>query len=345
VIRWGNPFFLYALILVPILALFQIYNAHRSRRLRERFASSAMIEQIAPELSTGRQRFKDFLVLAALSLLLIALADPQVGTRMEEVKREGIDLVIALDVSNSMMATDIAPSRLEKAKHEVQTLLDMLQGDRVALVAFAGKAVVECPLTLDYGAAEIFLDVMDPDLISQPGTSLGAAIQTSLKTFSEESRVGKAILLITDGEDHEEQVDAAIKSAKEQGVIIYAVGIGSPQGTPIPMGDRGGDFRRDRQGNVVVTQLDEAALKKIAAQTGGVYQRCSAGEDELKEIFAAISGLEKGELGMKKFTQYEHRYQLFLFLTWVALVLEFLMSDRRMKLPKFMRALAEDRGK
>lgn len=344
-IRWGNPFFLYALILTPLLVLFQIYHARRSRRYREKFASSAMIAQIAPELSVGRQRFKDYLMLAALLLILIALADPQVGTRMEEVKREGIDLVIAVDVSNSMLAKDIAPSRLEKAKHEVRTLLDMLEGDRVALVAFAGKAVVECPLTLDYGATEIFLDVMDPDLISQPGTSLGAAIQTSLKAFGEESRAGRAILLITDGEDHEAQVDAAVKAAKEKGIIIHAVGIGSPQGTPIPVGDQGGDFKKDRQGNVVVTQLDEATLQQIASETGGVYQRCSAGEDELKEVFAAISGLEKGELGMKKFTQYEHRYQLFLFLALLLLVLEFLLTDRRMKLPKFLSVLSDERGK
>jgi Ca-activated chloride channel family protein len=284
-------------------------------------------------------------LLIALCLLLIALADPQVGTRLEEVKREGIDLVIALDVSNSMLAKDVAPSRLDKAKHEVRTLFDMLQGDRVALVAFSGKAVPECPLTLDYGAAEIFLDVMEPGLISQPGTSLGAAIKTSLAVLDEESKAGKAILLITDGEDHEERVEGAIKEAREKGVIVHAVGIGSPQGVPIPVSERGGDFRKDRQGNVVVTKLDETALQNIASQTGGVYQRCSAGEDELKEIFAAISGLEKGELGMKRFTQYEHRYQPFLFLALLLVALEFLLSDRKVRLPKFLSALSAERGK
>lgn len=343
-IRWGHPFLLYALILAPILALFQAWSARRSRRLRDQFASATLLGFIAPNLSFGRQRIKEFLLVVALFLWLIALADPQVGTKLEEVKREGIDLVIALDVSSSMLAKDIAPSRLEKAKHEVRTLLDLLQGDRVALVAFAGKAVIECPLTLDYGAAEIFLEVMDPGLISQPGTSLGAAIRTSLQAFGEESRAGKAILLITDGENHDEQVDAEIKSAREKGVIIHAVGVGSPQGVPIPLGDRGGDFKKDRQGNVVVTKLDETTLQNIASETGGLYQRCSAGEDELKEVFSAISGLEKGELGMKKFTQYEHRYQPILFLAFLALAVEFVMSDRRMRLPRFLRMFEAGRS-
>ena len=180
--------------------------------------------------------------MAALTLILIALADPQVGTRMETVKREGIDLVVALDVSNSMLAKDVAPSRLEKAKHEMRTLLNMLQGDRVALVAFAGKAVVECPMTMDYGAAEIFLDVLEPNIISRPGTSLAAAIRTSLSAFGEDSHAGKAIVLITDGENHDNDVMTAAKEAKEKGVIIHTVGIGSSQGVPIPVGEREGDF-------------------------------------------------------------------------------------------------------
>jgi len=342
-IRWGHPIFLYLLVLVPVLGFFLYWTkARQGKRLRETFASAALLTQIAPHLSVTRQRAKDALLIAALALMLIALADPQVGTRLEEVKREGIDLVIAVDVSNSMLAQDIAPSRLEKAKHEVRTLLDMLQGDRVALVAFSGKAVVECPLTMDYGAAEIFLDILEPNLITSPGTSLGSAIKTSLTAFGEDGHAGKALVLITDGENHDDEALSAAKQAKEMGVIIHTVGIGSPQGVPIPLGEREGDFRKDRQGNVVVTKLDEATLQSLAAETGGVYQRCSAGEDELKAIFAAISGLQKGELGAKRFTQYEHRYQPILLLALLVLAGEFLLSDRKMRLPKWLRIFAAE---
>ncbi|MCX6640989.1 MAG: VWA domain-containing protein [bacterium] len=345
-IRWGYPQFFYLLLLLPILGVFLfIIKRRKNRQLRDAFASSTLLAMIAPGISFTRQSLKDVLLLVALLFMIIALADPQVGTRIEQIKREGIDLVIAVDVSYSMLAKDIAPSRLEKAKHEIRSLLDRLQGDRVALVAFSGKAIVECPLTLDYGAAEIFLDVIDPTLISMPGTSLAAAIRTSLKAFAEDSPASKAMVLITDGEDHEQQVDEAIKEAKAKGVIIHAVGIGSVQGVPIPAGDLGGDFKKDRQGNVVVTKLDEAILQQIVSETGGVYQRCSSSEDELKAITNAIAGLEKGELGSKQFTQYEHRYQPFLVAALILLVLEFLTSDRRRRLPRFLRILFAEEQK
>jgi Ca-activated chloride channel family protein len=224
----------------------------------------------------------------------------------------------------------------------MRTLLDMLQGDRVALVAFAGKAVVECPMTMDYGATEIFLDVLEPNIITYPGTSLAAAIRTSLNAFGEDSHAGKAIVLITDGENHDNEAEAAAKDAKEKGVVIHTVGIGSPQGVPIPIGEGEGDFKKDRQGNVVVTKLDESALQDIASQTGGVYQRCSAGEDELKAIFGAISGLQKGELSSKRFTQYEHRYQPILLLALLLLAAEFVLSDKKMRLPKWLRIFAAE---
>lgn len=343
-IRWGNEPVLYLLFLLPVLAVFlqQIKWKHGRRQLED-FTSSSLLALIAPNLSFTRKRLKDFLALLALGLVIIAWADPQVGTRMEEVKREGIDLVVAMDVSTSMLAKDIAPSRLEKAKHEMRGLLDRLQGDRVALVAFSGKAVIECPLTLDYGAAEIFLDVLEPGLVSLPGTSLAAAIRTSLKAFqSGASQAGKAIILITDGEDHQQQVMDAAREAKEQGVVIHAVGIGSPQGVPIPLGDSGGDYKKDDQGNVVVTRLDEATLREIAAETGGVYQRCSTSEDELDAIIGAISGLQRGELGSRQFTQYEHRYQILLILALAILMLEYLLSDRRMRLPRFLKVFASE---
>jgi len=343
VIRWGNIFFLYLLLFLPLLGVLLFYiKGKKGRERLSDFTSSALLKSLAPDISFRKKRFKDFLLIAAVTFLIIAVADPQVGTRIEEVKREGIDLVIAVDVSISMLAQDIAPSRLEKAKHEISNLLDRLEGDRVALVAFAGKAVVECPLTMDYGAAEIFLRVLEPGLVSMRGTSIAAAIKTSMSAFQEGSQAGKAIVLITDGEDHQEEVMEAAGEAKEMGITIHAVGIGSPQGVPIPTGELGGEFKKDKKGNVIVTRLDEALLQEIANLTGGEYQRCSSGGDEIDAIIRAVAGLEKGELGSKEFTQYEHRYQPFIVLALLALLLEFLLSDRRMRLPRYLRILSSE---
>lgn len=342
-IRWGNALYLYLLLLVPVLVFLLFYIKNRGARQQlEQFASSSLLIVVAPNLSFGRKRFKDFLLILAATSTILALADPQIGTRIEEVKREGIDLVVAVDISTSMLAQDIAPSRLEKAKHEMSGLLDRLDGDRVALVAFAGRAVIECPLTMDYGACEIFLDILEPGIVSMPGTSISQAIKTSLKAFQEESPAGKAIVLITDGEDHQEQVMDVVEQAKESGVVIHAVGIGSIQGVPIPVGDAGGEFKKDKNGNVIVTSLGEELLMQIAAETGGVYQRCSTGGDELDTIVTAVSGLEKGELGSREFTQYEHRYQIFVILAIIALALEYLISDRKMRLPRMLKVFSTE---
>ncbi len=342
-IRWGNIHFLYFLLLIPLLVYLLYYiKGKKGRQKLERFVSSSLLATIAPNLSFARKRFKDFLLLLAVFSIIIAFADPQIGTRIEEIKREGIDLVVAIDVSSSMLAQDIAPSRLAKAKHEMSGLLDRLEGDRVALVAFSGQAVIECPLTMDYGAAEIFLDVLEPGLVSKPGTSISAAIRASLRAFQKESQAGKAIVLITDGEDHQEQVMEAVQEAVEMGVVIHTVGIGSPQGVPIPTGELGGEFKKDKKGNVIVTRLDESLLQEIAKQTGGVYQRCTSSGDEMDAIVGAVAGLEKGELGSKEFTQYEHRYQIFLIIALLALTLEFILSDRRAKMPRYLRIFSTE---
>jgi len=342
-IRWGNIEMLYLLLLVPLMGIFLHYRkGKRGKQELANFTSDKLLLTIAPGLSFGRKKFKDFLLLSALTLTLIAAADPQIGTRIEEVKREGIDLVVAVDVSYSMLAQDIVPSRLAKAKHEMKSLLNRLKGDRVALVAFAGQAVIECPLTMDYGAAELFLDVLNPGLVSKAGTSLAAAIKVGLQAFQKESQAGKAMILITDGEDHEAAVMDAVEEAKKMGVTIHAVGIGSVQGVPIPVSEQGGEYKKDRKGNVIVTRLDEELLQKITTETGGIYQRCSSSGDDLSAILNAVAGLEKGELGSHEFTQYEHRYQIFVALALLALVLEYLISDRRRKLPGFLKFLSSE---
>jgi len=248
------------------------------------------------------------------------------------VKREGQDIMIALDLSLSMMAEDIKPNRLEKAKHEIGSLIEKLQGDRIGLIGFAGKAFIQCPLTLDYGAAKMFLDIMEPDLIPVPGTGLGEAIKKALESYVEKERKYKVLILITDGEDHLGEPLKVAKIAGQEGVVIYTVGVGSLQPEPIPMYDeRGNDLglKRDRNGEVVMTKLDELTLEKIALETGGKYYRATAGEVELDKIYDHISQMEKKSLASKQFTQFEERFQELLGLVLFLLILEVMIPERR----------------
>lgn len=264
--------------------------------------------------------------------LLFSLARPQLGTKLTLMKREGVDIVIALDCSFSMLAEDFKPNRLEKAKQEVKGLIARMQGDRVGLVAFAGVAFVQCPLTIDYSAAQMFLEIMDINLIPQPGTAIGDAIRTSIKAFNQKERKYKVLILLTDGEDHDSDPLKAAEEAAQEGIRIYAIGIGSTQGEPIPLRNEREDvtgYKKDEEGSVVVSKLDEITLQKIALTTGGKYYHATSGEMELDKIYDDISKMEKKELEGKLTVQYEDRYQYFLFISVLLLVAEFLLSERR----------------
>ncbi|MDZ7265076.1 MAG: VWA domain-containing protein, partial [candidate division KSB1 bacterium] len=235
-------------------------------------------------------------------------------------------------VSLSMQAEDIKPNRLEKAKHMVSNLIDLFQGDRVGLIAFAGVPFVQCPLTLDYGAAKMFLEIMDTNLIPQPGTAIGAAIMKAMETFDQRERKHKVLILITDGEDHEGEPLKAAELAEKDGVVIHTVGIGSVQGVPIPLYNESGrnvGFKKDRDDQVVTSKLDEITLEKIALQTGGKYYRASGSESELKKLYEEISKMEKKELASLKFSQYEDRFQYLLIISLVLLVAEVFIPERR----------------
>jgi Ca-activated chloride channel family protein len=250
------------------------------------------------------------------------------------VRRKGLDLVIALDTSYSMNAEDVAPSRLEKAKREIRSLIARLKGDRVGLVAFAGTAVLYCPLTLDYGAANLFLDLLDTGVIPEPGTALAPAIETATSAFSATERKYKVLVLFTDGEDLQGDLPAAVEKARDGGVIIYTVGIGTPEGKPIPVRDEKGDiveYRKDSGGQIVVSRLDERSLAQIAVSAGGRYFRASASENELDAIYDEISKQEKKELESRLFQNFEDRYQYPLALAIAFLVAELWMSERRIR--------------
>lgn len=332
VLRFENPQLLYLLWGVPLLLTFFIWAVKYKKTLLKRFGNLEIIEKLMHNYSSGRRNLKIILLLLSYAFFCVALANPQIGTKLEEVTREGVDVIVALDVSQSMLAEDIKPNRLEKAKHEVGKLIDILEGDRIGLVAFAGIPHVQCPLTLDYSAAKLFLTIIDTDIIPQPGTAIGAALKTSIKAFNTEERKYKVLILITDGEDHETDPLEAAKEAEQQGVIIYTVGIGSPQGVPIPQYDSYGNqsgFKKDRQGNVITTKLDVVTLQKIAYQTGGKYFLASTGEGELQEIYNEISALEERELVSRQFSQYEDRFQIFLLIGLILLCIEVIIPERK----------------
>lgn len=331
-IKFGNPIALYFLILIPAGIVFFVLVFKWKTRALSRFGNLELVRKLSSNVSRGRQITKVALYLLALLFLIVALARPQIGTRLEEVKREGIDLLIAVDVSLSMLAQDVPPSRLEKAKHEIGSLLKKLRGDRVGIIAFAGDAFLQCPLTLDYGAARLFLDALEPGIIPDPGTSIDRALEVAFESFSSAERKYKVLVLITDGENHGKELDPLIDEADRQGIVVYTVGIGSPEGVPIPVYDERGiqtGFKKDRSGKVVTTRLDELTLEKIAMKTGGKYYRATGAEQELDRIYDDIAKMEKKELGSVRFTQYEDRFQYFLAVAVLLLIFEMAIPERR----------------
>jgi Ca-activated chloride channel family protein len=331
--RVADIHYLYVLLaVIPLLLIFFWLVLRMKSRALKRFGNLDLIKKLSLSFSPKKQRWKIVLLLLAVSFLLFSLARPQLGTELTLMKREGVDIVIALDCSHSMLAQDFKPSRLEKAKQEMKGLIARMRGDRVGLVAFAGVAFIQCPLTLDYSAAGMFLDIMDENLIPQPGTAVGDAIRTSTEAFNQKERKYKVLILLTDGEDHGSEPLEAAEEAAAEGIVIYTIGIGSVQGEPVPVLNKRGmvtGYKKDREGSVVVSKLDETTLQKIALTTGGKYYHATSGEMELEKIYSEISKMEKKELEGKLMTQYEDRYQIFLFLAVVCLTIEFLLSERR----------------
>jgi Ca-activated chloride channel family protein len=280
--------------------------------------------------SRPRQVVKAILVLLGTSCLVLALVQPQFGTKLEMVSRRGVDVIVALDVSRSMLAQDLKPNRLERARFEVTSFIDRLEGDRVGLVAFAGQSLVLCPLTLDYGAAKLFLDAADTDAVPYQGTAIAEAIRAAGRAFGSQDRKYKALVLITDGEDHAGRVLEAARQAGDEGVRIFAVGVGTPDGELIPIGQEGqGDFLKDQGGNVVKSRLDEGALREIARITDGGYVRSGGGRVGLEEVYAQVDAMEKRDLGSRRYTQFVDRYQWPLGLALALFLVEGFLSDRR----------------
>ncbi len=330
--RFAQPENFLLLLLVAVVAVFLFWAIARKKKLISRFGDLPLILKNAPYISFTRQRTKAILLIVGLVLIVVALARLQFGTHLELLKREGIDLIVALDVSNSMLARDMKPTRLEKAKQEIESIIDRLKGDRIGLVIFAGEAFIQCPLTLDYASAKFLLRAADNTSVSIQGTSLSAAIEEATKAFNQKEKKYKVLILLTDGEDQTGGAVDMAKEARKEGVKIYTVGIGSPAGEPIPVYDRKGKqigFKKDSNGEMILTKLDEVTLQKIALETGGKYYHASAGEIELDRIFDDITKLEKKELEGRLVTRYDDRFQWPLLLALFLIVGEFFLPERK----------------
>jgi Ca-activated chloride channel homolog len=329
--EWRAPYLLWVLAAVPAAAGFFVWALRRRRQALQRFAEARLVPALAPDRDERRQRWRAGMLLAAVGLLAVAVAGPKWGFQWEEVRREGVDIVVALDTSRSMLAEDVKPNRLERAKLAVEDLVKQLRGDRIGLVAFAGAAFVQCPLTLDYDAFAESLRAVDVGIIPKGGTALGEAITSGIEAFEGHQGKNEAFILITDGEDHEGRIDDAAKQANEKGIKIYTVGIGTPDGELIPLTVNGQQtFLKDRKGQVVKSRLDDEALKTIATTTGGAYVHGTGADLGLDEIYDGyISKMEKRELKSTMERRFEDRYQLPLLLAMVLLAVEPLVGDRR----------------
>jgi Ca-activated chloride channel family protein len=329
-IYFKNPEHFHFFWLVPLLAVFLWAASRRRKKLLERFGLPELIDRLSSKTFAGVGFARRVLVLAALAFLVFAAARPQYGKKPVILKREGRDIVFLLDTSLSMLAEDIKPNRLARARFEITSLLDRLEGDRVALVPFAGDANVLCPLTTDYDALGLFLDGVDTDIISLPGTDISRALKTGGEVFDSQQAKYKVIVLITDGEQLEGDALEVANSLKEQGVRLYAIGIGSTDGVPIPIKAGGGvEHKRDEKNQVVISRLGEPLLIELAQTGGGEYYRAGREAIELERIFEDIKKLEKRELEAKDFTLYHDRYQWPLAVALVLLVVEAMLWDCR----------------
>ncbi|MEK6645173.1 MAG: VWA domain-containing protein [Candidatus Firestonebacteria bacterium] len=332
--HFDNSYYLFLLFLVPGLILFFIATFKVKQNILKNFGELALLSKLIDPIIKKRQITKTILLIISITLLILVLAGPQFGSKLVEIKRHGVDILIAVDCSTSMLAEDIKPNRMEKVVSELSGVIEKLQGDRIGIIAFAGVPFVQCPLTLDYSAAKMILQLINTNLIPYPGTAIGEAIRTAIKSFSQKERKYKVLILLTDGEDHNTNPLGAADDARKEGIQIYTIGFGNPQGEPIPIRDETGTvtgYKKDKKGEVIMSKLDETTLQKIALQTGGKYYRASDGEIEVDRIYEDISKMEKKQLTSKTYSKYEDRFQWILFPALLLLIFEFIFPERKMK--------------
>ncbi|MBQ9586895.1 MAG: VWA domain-containing protein [Bacteroidales bacterium] len=338
-----HPRILWLLLVVPLMIIVFIARQRRQRHQMEEFATNPMLHRLQPDVSRRRPIIKLALLCVGVAMLIVAWANPRMGSSVAEGEQSGIDMAVCIDVSNSMLAQDMKPNRMARSKQVVQNLMSQLGGDRISLVVFAGRAFIEMPLTNDYSATKMFLDQIGTDLISEQGTAIGDAIEKGMATlgYTENSDDGepewepnksRAIVIISDGENHEDDAIDAAKEAAKEGIMVCTIGIGSPQGSQIPIEDRSGkiiDWRKDSEGNVVTTHLNEEMLRDIAKAGNGIYAHAGNGNAAVEEVVKQLSTLESQKFGASQYTAYKSQYQYPLAVALLCLLLEVFIFERR----------------
>ncbi len=328
--KFEHTIYFYAFALVPVFLMLVLwYFVSRSKKLKK-IGEPDLVKQLLPYSSNRKRIIKASLFTAGFSSLVIALCNLQTGSKLAEVKREGADIIVCIDVSNSMLAQDLSPNRLIRAKYALEKMIDLLEGDRLGLVIFAGEAYVQLPITTDYGAAKMFLESIDPGMVPIQGTNISDAIKKASESFSSDEGKNRAIILITDGDNHETEAIEAAEEAAKKGIMINTIGIGSLNGVPIPLIENGvvKGYRKDREGQTVITKLDAELLKSIAAKANGVFVHASQADLGLEAVLDKINELEKASIESKMYTDYEDQFQWFLGLALIFFFVEFLISDR-----------------
>ena len=326
--RFEEPAYLYLLLLLPVLALLYWYSNYRRRRAIRKFGDPELMAMLMPDVSKYRPDVKFGIIWLVVALFSLLLARPQVGSKLETVKRQGVEVMIALDISNSMLAQDVQPSRLAKAKRLVAQLVDKMENDKVGMIVFAGDAFTQLPITSDYISAKMFLESIDPSLISKQGTAIGAAINLATRSFTPQEGVGRAVIVITDGENHEGGAVEAATEAAKKGIQVNVLGVGLPDGAPIPM-EGTNDYRKDREGNVIVTRLNEAMCQEIAKAGNGLYVRVDNTNNAQKAIGQEINKMAKADVEIQVYTEFNEQFQAVAWFILILLLVEMLILERK----------------
>jgi len=333
--RFANPYFLYLLLVVPFLVGLFLYSRLVQKQRLEAFGNPDLLKSLMPEVSVIRPQVKFYLLLLAYILIIFGLARPQFGSKMETSQRKGVEAILAIDISNSMMAQDVDPNRLERTKMILSKLVDQMADDKLGIIVFAGDAFVQLPITSDNVSAKMFLSSITPGLIQRQGTAIGSAIDLGIRSFGDQqSEVGRAIIVITDGENHEDDAIEAAKLAQEKGIVVHVVGVGKPDGSPIPEAGTM-SFKKDKDGNVIVSKLDEAMCQKIAAAGKGIYVRADNSNMALKVLSKEINNMQQGNLEIKTYSQYDEKFFVFAWIALLILIIEaFILVRQNKKLNK-----------
>lgn len=325
--RFENPAFLYLLIIIPVIIVIRLLEMRKRKLKLKKFGDLSLLKQLMPDVSSSRKSLKFWLMIAALALLIVMLARPQMGTKISQEKRKGIEVIISLDISNSMRAEDVVPSRLDKSKMLVEKMVDNFTNDKVGLVVFAGDAFIQLPITSDYVSAKMFLQNTDPSLIATQGTDLAGAIELSSKSFTQQDKVGRAILIITDGEDHEGGAIEAAEKARKNGIRVFVLGVGSTKGSPVPDGN--GGYMKDNSGQEVISALNEEMCKQVAQAGGGAYIHVDNTSLAQRQLNDELTKLQKGDISSVVYSEYDEQFQAVGILVLILLIIEMLILERK----------------